>query len=165
MSKQNPSDFNKYQDLVPDLTDWNNFILRDELLPDLLNDDLSDILYWAGKNLAIKFPVTNSDLPAFFAANHWGTLNKQKESSQKVVWQLTGQPINNRLKMNKNCEFMLETGFLAQTQEQNSGSLSEAEYKKKLTGGIEITVVTDPNQPAPEQAANPTVVFPQTDPE
>ncbi|USS87656.1 YslB family protein [Fructilactobacillus hinvesii] len=165
MSKQNQSDFNKYQELNSDLADWSTYLLRDELLPDLLSDDLSDILYWAGKNLAIKFPVATADVPAFFAANRWGTLTKQKEAGTKLVWQLSGTPVTQRLKMNKECDFMLETGFLAQTQEQNSGSISEAESKKKLTGPIEITVVTDPNQPAPEQAPNPTVVLPQANPE
>ncbi|USS85193.1 YslB family protein [Fructilactobacillus myrtifloralis] len=161
MSKQNQSDFNKYQALVPDLNGWNSFILRDELLPDLLQDDLGDILYWAGKNLALKLPVTPDDLPAFFAANQWGTLTQQTATEQKTVWNLSGPVVTTRLKMNKDCDFMLETGFLAQTQEQSRGWVSEAEAKKKLNGSIAITVVSDPNQPAPDRASQPPVTFPQ----
>lgn len=44
---------------------------------------------------------------------------------------------------------MLETGFLAQTQQQTTGLITEAEYKLRNKGIIEIMVVSDSNQPLP----------------
>ena len=32
-------------------------LLREELLPDLIGNDLDGILYWSGRNLARKYPL------------------------------------------------------------------------------------------------------------
>lgn len=50
-------------------------IIRDHVLPGILGKHEDDILYWAGKDVARKFPIFSVDeLPDFFAEAGWGTL-------------------------------------------------------------------------------------------
>ena len=42
-------------------------LLREELLPDLIGNDLDGILYWSGRNLARKYPLeTIEEVIQFF---------------------------------------------------------------------------------------------------
>ena len=48
-------------------------LLRDHVLPSILGQHEEDILYWAGKEIARKFPVfTIEELPIFFTEAGWG---------------------------------------------------------------------------------------------
>ena len=56
MSKKELNDYTKFFQNNPNPGFWGIELLRDALLKDVLSEDIHDILYWAGKNLAIKFP-------------------------------------------------------------------------------------------------------------
>ncbi|KRN40747.1 hypothetical protein IV48_GL000295 [Fructilactobacillus fructivorans] len=144
------SDMNKYEKFRKEHSDspfWGIELLRDSLLPDLLDQDIHDILYWAGKDLATKFPVaSNDDLQAFFKQSQFGNLELKKENIKKISWKLSGPKVETRLKLNKDPDFMLEAGFLAQTKQQIDQISTECEATIKLNS-VNFTVVSDPNAP------------------
>ena len=54
-------------------------IIRDHVLPSILGKNEAEILYWAGKEVARKFPIfTTEELPSFFVEAGWGTLTLEK---------------------------------------------------------------------------------------
>ena len=54
-------------------------ILRDHVLPSILGKHEDEILYWAGKEVARKFPIFGIDeLPDFFQEAGWGPLNLKR---------------------------------------------------------------------------------------
>ncbi|GAK48027.1 hypothetical protein LOSG293_170290 [Secundilactobacillus oryzae JCM 18671] len=117
-------------------------LLRDVVLPDLMGDDVNNILYFEGKKLARRFPLANqSDEITFFEQAKFGHLEQVKTTTKQVVWLLSGIEVEPRLKQPES--FMLEAGFLAQQVEQQLGFIAEAEVKKEKHG-IEITVHVDP---------------------
>lgn len=75
-------------------------LIREVLLPDMLGQDYADMMYWAGKKLARKFPLeSREDLPAFFLDAGWGTLtiahskNRSLSLSSKARWSQTASNI------------------------------------------------------------------------
>ncbi|AUJ31627.1 MAG: YslB family protein [Liquorilactobacillus nagelii] len=148
-------DENRYQELVGNkglATLLGYETLRDMLLPDLLGTN-SNILYWAGKRLARKFNLAkDEDLPLFFAASNWGNLERIKAKRQQQLFKLSGPIVALRLKQ-KNPEFQLETGFLAETIQNQAGFLTEAiiQNQDPRHGWINILAqldLTDPIDPA-----------------
>ncbi|MFT8748083.1 YslB family protein [Liquorilactobacillus nagelii] len=148
-------DENRYQELVENkelATLLGYETLRDMLLPDLLGTN-SNILYWAGKRLARKFNLAkDEDLPLFFAASNWGNLERIKAKRQQQLFKLSGPIVALRLKQ-KNPEFQLETGFLAETIQNQAGFLTEAiiQNQDPRHGWINILAqldLTDPIDPA-----------------
>ncbi|MCI1633172.1 MAG: YslB family protein [Liquorilactobacillus nagelii] len=148
-------DENRYQELVENkglATLLGYETLRDMLLPDLLGTN-SNILYWAGKRLARKFNLAkDEDLPLFFAASNWGNLERIKAKQQQQLFKLSGPIVALRLKQ-KNPEFQLETGFLAETIQNQAGFLTEAiiQNQDPRHGWINILAqldLTDPIDPA-----------------
>ncbi|AEJ24044.1 DUF2507 domain-containing protein [Weissella koreensis] len=117
------------------MADQNNNIfpitlLRDHLLPDLLTDDLSDITYWAGKNLAREFPLKGiSAVINFFNDAGFGTLNIESQKATSQKWFLTGSLVETRMTESSKPDFFLEAGFLAQQTEQQIGSSAEAQVE------------------------------------
>lgn len=110
-------------------------ILRDVLLPDLLGKDHSQILYWAGKQLARKFPLSNIDeVVEFFNNAGWGELQEENHSKNEAEFTLFGHIINRRFDLNEDSEFQLEAGFLAQQIEFQKKRITEsaAEPRKKI---------------------------------
>jgi hypothetical protein len=105
-------------------------LLRDHLLPDLLQDDQREILYWAGKALSRDYSLNGiADIEAFFATASFGdiTMTSQKATSQ--TWKLTGPIVEGRLAESKDASFDLEAGFLAQQTEAQVGvRAAEAQY-------------------------------------
>ena len=105
-------------------------MLRDHLLPDLLTDDLSDITYWAGKNLAREFPLKGiSAVINFFNDAGFGTLNIESQKATSQKWFLTGSLVETRMTESSKPDFFLEAGFLAQQTEQQIGSSAEAQVE------------------------------------
>lgn len=143
MSKKELNDYTKFFQNNPNPGFLGIELLRDALLKDVLSEDIHDILYWAGKNLAIKFPIHTADLPTFFQQSQFGILDLKSGSESKSIFNLTGPEVQTRLNIDKDADFMLETGFIAQTIQQNSGFETEAEYKIKRKDIIEITVISD----------------------
>ncbi|CAM5421366.1 hypothetical protein LSPH24S_04025 [Lysinibacillus sphaericus] len=81
------------------------------------------LLYWAGKELARKFPCKSQDeLIAFFADACWGTLVLTKESKDGRIFHLMNEPT---LLQIQNRSFRLEAGFIAEQIQQVKGYLTE----------------------------------------
>lgn len=111
-------------------------ILRDVLLPDLLGKEHSQILYWSGKQLARKFPLSNvEEIIEFFTNAGWGELIEEKRSKKEAEYILQGPIIARRFDLNSECEFQLEAGFLAEQFEFQNKRITEAvaETKKKAS--------------------------------
>lgn len=89
-------------------TSFAYLLLRNDLLPELLGQEEQTILYWAGKHLAKKYPLSSIDeICNFFQKARWGTLSVAKEKTNTVVFELIPpEPAPNHYK--------LEAGFLAE---------------------------------------------------
>ncbi|MDQ0270043.1 YslB family protein [Cytobacillus purgationiresistens] len=120
-------------------------LIREELLTDLLGKDTSDILYWAGKRLARKYPITSSEaLGEFFQQAGWGNLSKLSENQKEIEFELTSSMITERCKKNAQATFQLEAGFIAQQIEQKKDVVCEAfEHPRKKGGKVLFTVKWD----------------------
>ena len=120
-------------------------LLRDILLPDLLGKDHSQILYWAGKQLARKFPLNNiEDIIDFFRNAGWGELVEEKRSKYESEFILSGNIISRRFDLNDKCEFQLEAGFLAQQIEFQKKRITEAAPEpKRKAAKVKILVRWD----------------------
>ncbi|VDG19224.1 hypothetical protein [Lactobacillus plantarum] [Lactiplantibacillus mudanjiangensis] len=122
-------------------------ILRDALLPRLLGDDSSGILYWAGKDLARQFPIaSNDDLCTFVEQAGWGHLVVTSETNNLLTYELTGEPVARRNAAVKEPDYMLETGFLAEQAAQRFNCVSEAKITASKRLKIQIAVTVDHNQ-------------------
>lgn len=117
-------------------------LLRDYLLPSILGKHENDILYWAGKDLARKFPCTDIQLIiSFFEDAGWGKLSIEKELKDGYILHLTNDAdlfhIQNR-------SFRLEAGFIAQQIQSFNGFLTECfEEKKEKQHLVEFLVKWD----------------------
>ncbi|KOS67735.1 hypothetical protein AEA09_03610 [Lysinibacillus contaminans] len=103
-------------------------LIRDHVLSSILGKHEDDILYWAGKELARKFPCkSQEEIVAFFDDASWGTLTIAKETRDGRIFHLTNGPeflqISNR-------SFRLEAGFIAEQIQQIQGYLTEC-YDEK----------------------------------
>lgn len=118
-------------------------LLRDRLLPEILQEDQNEITYWAGKSLARGIELHGiADIIRFFFDAGFGTLSIEAQNETEQTWHLTGEIVDMRLYENEQASFDLEAGFLAaQTQAQiNYGA--EAIWKLAKNKVI-ITVYTE----------------------
>lgn len=113
-------------------------LLRDIIIPDILQEDTSSISYWAGKNLARKYPTsTGEPLVAFCLNAGFGNLTKITEQGTLQKWQLSGPLVENRFTAtNNNPDFNLEAGFLAQQIEQFNDIAAEANFQTDVKNKI-----------------------------
>ncbi|MED3571377.1 YslB family protein [Cytobacillus praedii] len=121
-------------------------LIREVLLHELLGDDTPEILYWAGKRLARKYPMeTFDEISAFFQKTAWGSLTIIKESKNEMELELFSPLIKQRCKENSNSTFQLEAGFIAQQIELQKEVICEAfeHPNKKKKGKIYFTVKWD----------------------
>ena len=117
-------------------------LIRDIILPDILGDDMNDILYFEGKQLARRFPLANpADVIIFFSQANLGTLAQIKINAKQVIWNLSGTAVQPRVANPQS--FMLEAGFLAQQSQRQLGLLAEAEVKLEKKGHSESVQITD----------------------
>lgn len=106
-------------------------LIRDHVIPSILGKHEGDILYWAGKELARKFPIFNIDeIPSFFHEAGWGQLTVKKTSKKAAFYKL--QSPGEALKVSER-NFQLEAGFIAEQFQKINGFLTEcyAEPNKK----------------------------------
>ncbi|MGE6259282.1 YslB family protein [Heyndrickxia sporothermodurans] len=90
-------------------------LIREILLPELLGKETPDILYWAGKLLARKFPLISIDeVISFFEEAGWGTLYITKQEKKGMELELTSPFINRQFETKTETCFKLEAGFLAE---------------------------------------------------
>ncbi|WP_338750500.1 YslB family protein [Bacillus sp. FJAT-52991] len=102
-------------------------IIRDVLLTDVLGKDTADILYWAGKSIARKFPcATFEDLASFFIEAGWGQLTLLKESKKERVFVLSGPFIDRRFSVQTEPFFTMESGFLAEQMSLQEQATAES---------------------------------------
>ncbi|WP_102274341.1 YslB family protein [Cytobacillus massiliigabonensis] len=121
-------------------------LIRELLLHELLGDDAPEILYWAGKRLARKYPMdTFDEISTFFQKAAWGSLTIIKESKNEMELELFSPLIKQRCSENKHSTFQLEAGFLAQQIENQKEVICEAfeHPNKKKKGKIHFTVKWD----------------------
>lgn len=113
----------------PTISSFGYEIIRDHILSSILGKHQDDVLYWAGKELARKFPCKSQDeLIAFFADACWGTLELMKESKDGRIFQLTNDPEILQIKQRS---FKLEAGFIAEQIQLAKGYLTECYNEKR----------------------------------
>ncbi|MGY4796798.1 YslB family protein [Lysinibacillus sp. FSL K6-0057] len=113
----------------PTISSFGYEIIRDHILSSILGKHEDDVLYWAGKELARKFPCKSQDeLIAFFADACWGTLELMKESKDGRIFQLTNDPEILQIKQRS---FKLEAGFIAEQIQLAKGYLTECYNEKR----------------------------------
>lgn len=120
-------------------------IIREYVIPDLLGKDSANILYWAGKNLAKKFPLNNlEEIITFFAHAGWGQLKVLKQGKNEMEFELSGELITYRFEIKETCTFQLEAGFIAQQTEMQKKQITEAyEQQKKRHQKVSFIVKWD----------------------
>lgn len=120
-------------------------LIREVLLHEILGNDAPEILYWAGKRLARKYPTnTLEEMIDFFQQSSWGTLSVNKESKNEMEFVLSSPLINERCHQNNKCTFHLEAGFIAQQIELQKDVISEAfEHPHKKKGKVQFTIKWD----------------------
>ncbi|MCT6924518.1 MULTISPECIES: YslB family protein [Bacillales] len=117
-------------------------ILRDYVLSSILGKHEGDVLYWAGKDIARKFPLFSMEEAAtFFKEAGWGALTLEKETKDSRTYLLTGD--SDILKFDSRC-FRLEAGFLAQQMQHQLGYLTECyDEKNSKKQYVEFHLKTD----------------------
>lgn len=120
-------------------------LIREILLPEILGKDTPEILYWAGKRLARKFPLSDFDqVIEFFANASWGQLEIKRESKNEMEIELTSPLIVSRVKSKAEHFFQLEAGFLAQQIELQKEAIAETfEHPDKKSNKVQFTVKWD----------------------
>ncbi|ALB28387.1 DUF2507 domain-containing protein [Companilactobacillus heilongjiangensis] len=94
-------------------------VLRDFILPDLLDKDAVELLYWAGKNLSRQLILDMESLPDLFIKAGFGKLEITKQTPKSYTYKLTGPEVKQRFDTNNDDpEFSLETGIIAETVEK-----------------------------------------------
>ncbi|MFD0768240.1 YslB family protein [Bacillus sp. CGMCC 1.60114] len=124
-------------------------LLREELLPDLIGKELDAILYWAGRNLARKYPLeTIDEVIQFFEKSGWGDLTIIEHKRREMQFQLTGALIKERQQQNRHSSYQLEAGFIAEQIQKQRGVIAESyEEQKKRSDSIMFLVQWDIKDP------------------
>jgi predicted hydrocarbon binding protein len=103
-------------------------LLREDVLPDLLGKEYHSILYWAGKSLARKYPVTSIEsIIGFFKDASWGDLVLVKEKNSEAIFELTSSFFEHKQVFST----PLEAGFLAEQIQQIKGCITETNETAK----------------------------------
>jgi Protein of unknown function (DUF2507) len=124
-------------------------LLRNDLLSELLGKEQHDILYWAGKMIARKYPIaTFEEIIAFFDEAGWGTLTVVEEKKQEVHLTLSSELITYRNQNKKDVSYQLEAGFLAMQIEQQIDVVAETyEEQNKRGNKVKFQVKWDLKDP------------------
>ena len=105
-------------------------LIRDNILRSVLGKHEEEVLYWAGKELARKFPLFSiEEATSFFEQAGWGTLAVEKEGKDSAIFLLTGDA--DILKFEERC-FRIEAGFLAEQIQKLNGYLTECYEQKNI---------------------------------
>lgn len=120
-------------------------LLREVLLPDILGQDHAQMLYWAGKGLARKYPVdTIDEISAFFESAGWGTLTLLHKKNNEMEFELHGELISIRFNKANEYTFQLEAGFIAEQLQAINKHITETyEQVKKRANKVVFTVKWD----------------------
>ena len=117
-------------------------LLREVLLPEILGKDTPEILYWAGKRMARKYPLnTFEEMIDFFSRASWGELILKKETKDEFEFELISPLLVSRVKSKQEHFFQLEAGFLAQQIELQKEVVAETfEHPAKKSNKVIFTV-------------------------
>lgn len=108
-------------------------LLRDHVLPSILGKHEDDILYWAGKEVARKFPIFSIDeLPVFFTEAGWGPLHLEKTEKDEAFYSMKNDFGTNN--QNRSCR--LEAGFIAEQYQKLNGILTECYGEVRVNDGL-----------------------------
>ncbi len=120
-------------------------LIREVLIPTILGKDYSHMLYWAGKELARKYPLSSTEeMISFFENAGWGNLTVLSLNKNEMEFELSGDLISLRLGKDNNCSFQLEAGFIAeQLQTINSYITETHEQIKKRAKKVVFTAKWD----------------------
>jgi predicted hydrocarbon binding protein len=120
-------------------------LIREVLLPDILGKDTPEILYWAGKRLARKYPLeTIEDIIQFFSRAAWGVLAVKNEKKDEMEFELNSPLMASRVKSKAEHFYQLEAGFLAQQIENQKEVIAETfEHPVKHAHNVLFTVKWD----------------------
>lgn len=125
------------------MENFGDYILRYMVIKDILKEDTSEILYWSGKRLFLKFKddiTTTDQLVKFFKDANFGELELIKENNKKFEFKLSGKNVSQRIK--EDLEFSLENGFLCEYVQTIKKFYCTSEIKTKAKDVI-ITVTID----------------------
>ncbi|MDN6293473.1 MAG: DUF2507 domain-containing protein [Alkalibacterium gilvum] len=104
-------------------------LLRDALLPNLLNDGEENILYWAGKELARSQSFESlDDLIQQMNRLFSGELALYRKTKKSRYYEWSGALTSHRLALDTKVTFSLEAGFLAEGYQKITGNETEATY-------------------------------------
>jgi predicted hydrocarbon binding protein len=120
-------------------------LLREVLLPDILGQDHPQMLYWAGKGLARKYPVNSiEELSTFFESAGWGSLTLLHKKNNEMEFELDGELISIRFNKANDYTFQLEAGFIAEQLQSINKHITETyEHVKKRANKVVFTVKWD----------------------
>ncbi len=132
-----------------DVSAYGYELIREIVLPDILDSEHSSMMYWAGKRLARKFPLQSwEEIPAFFEKAGWGTLTNAGSKKQELEFELEGPLVSSRLKHQKEPCFQLEAGFIAEQIQLMNDQIAESyEQVKKRADKVVLTVKWDMKDP------------------
>jgi predicted hydrocarbon binding protein len=120
-------------------------LIREFVLPEILGKDTPEILYWAGKRLARKYPLTSFDeVIDFFNKASWGHLEVKAERKDEIEIELMSPLFVSRVKSKAEHFFQIEAGFLAQQIELQKQVIAETfEHPVKKENKVKFTVKWD----------------------
>ena len=119
-------------------------LLREVLLPEVFGKDHAQLMYWSGKQLARKFPLSSIDeIYSFFNEAGWGNLHMQEEKKYEMTFVLDGKNVMRRCDVNKEASFQLEAGFIAEQIQRMKDKTAEAVEETKKKNRVIITVQWD----------------------
>lgn len=124
-------------------------LIREILLNDLLGPNSRQVLYWAGKRMARKFPLGSmNEIIEFFSSAGWGNLESVKSIKNEYSLMLSGEMVERRFAIDSDCHFQLEAGFLAEQISLQKGFSAEAlEEPKRRAGRVSFLVKLDLKDP------------------
>ncbi|QUG43730.1 YslB family protein [Psychrobacillus sp. INOP01] len=124
------------------VTSFGYELIRDHVLTSILGKHEKDILYWAGKDLARKFPLYSMDeAVTFFNEAGWGTLHLEKTTKDSAFYTLSTY---NLPQSGQSRSHRLEAGFLAEQQQKLTGYLTECyDEEVKKNGLVSLQIKWD----------------------
>lgn len=118
---------------------FGNHLIRHVLLGDILGKEYESILYWSGKSLARKYPLTSEEeILHFFNKSGWGSLNVKKQTNYEKIYELVSVYHTEKVSLS----YQLEAGFLAEQNELQTQCLTEAIVTEKRDRAV-ITLKWD----------------------
>ena len=149
MKKENQTPLDSKDDGELSIPVFGHELIREILLNDILGPNSRQVLYWAGKRLARKFPLKNIDeIIEFFSSAGWGNLESVKSIKNEFSLMLSGEMVERRFAIDNDCHFQLEAGFLAEQISLQKGFNAEAlEEPKRRAGRVAFLVQLDLKDP------------------